>query len=297
MSELKTENLTVAYKSRKSAVTAIDGLTAVFPSDSFNVIVGYSGCGKTTLLKSVLGLLGYSGHIFFDGEQIDGKDVNKRNFSYVSQEYALYSHLTVFDNIAFPLKVMGADKTETRKRVGDVAAMLDIAHCLTRKPKHLSGGQQQRVAIARALIKRPRLCLFDEPLSNIDVGIIAVVRVVISVAENTGAVKWVTLTTYCLSAVFLLPTIVWCVLQTALPATIGLTLKPLAPFCTLFISTVTVKYFVLAVTVILVLPVVILGWMCYATSVFDKYFNEIEYPQVAYKGLYRKTDDRSADYF
>lgn len=120
MSELKTENLTVAYKSRKSAVTAIDGLTAVFPSDSFNVIVGYSGCGKTTLLKSVLGLLGYSGHIFFDGEQIDGKDVNKRNFSYVSQEYALYSHLTVFDNIAFPLKVMGADKTETRKRVGDV---------------------------------------------------------------------------------------------------------------------------------------------------------------------------------
>lgn len=168
MSELKTENLTVAYKSRKSAVTAIDGLTAVFPSDSFNVIVGYSGCGKTTLLKSVLGLLGYSGHIFFDGEQIDGKDVNKRNFSYVSQEYALYSHLTVFDNIAFPLKVMGADKTETRKRVGDVAAMFDIAHCLTRKPKHLSGGQQQRVAIARALIKRPRLCLFDEPLSNID---------------------------------------------------------------------------------------------------------------------------------
>ena len=89
MSELKTENLTVAYKSRKSAVTAIDGLTAVFPSDSFNVIVGYSGCGKTTLLKSVLGLLGYSGHIFFDGEQIDGKYVNKGNFSYVSQEYAL----------------------------------------------------------------------------------------------------------------------------------------------------------------------------------------------------------------
>ena len=217
----------------------------------------------------------------------------------------------MFDNIAFQLKVMGADKTETRKRVGDIAAMLDIAHCLTRKPKHLSGGQQQRVAIARALIKRPRLCLFDEPLSNIDVGIIAVVRVVISVAENTGAVKWVTLTTYCLSAVFLLPTIVWCVLQTAFykngvgstfknalalylktaPATIGLTLTLLAPFCTLFISMVTVKYFVFAVTVILVLPVVILGWMCYATSVFDKYFNEIEYPQVAYKGLYRKTDD------
>ena len=157
----------------------------------------------------------------------------------------------------------------------------------------------------------------NAPKCILYVGIIAVVRVVISVAENTGAVKWVTLTTYCLSAVFLLPTIVWCVLQTAFykngvgstfknalalylktaPATIGLTLTLLAPFCTLFISTVTVKYFVFAVTVILVLPVVILGWMCYATSVFDKYFNEIEYPQVAYKGLYRKTDDRSADYF
>lgn len=195
MSEIKTENLTVRYSAgKKSETTAIDGMNVVFPSDSFNVIVGYSGCGKTTLLRSILGLVGYAGHIYFDGGLIDGVDVNKRNFSYVSQEYALYSHLTVFDNIAFPLKAMGADKLEVRERVKEIADMLEIGHCLTRKPKHLSGGQQQRVAIARALIKRPRLCLFDEPLSNIDTEFRAKLRVAIkkSVKQTDCSALYVT---------------------------------------------------------------------------------------------------------
>lgn len=169
MPKITVSELTAIYSSKKSDdVVALDGLNAEFISDAFNVIVGYSGCGKTTLLKCIAGLCYYDGNIFFDNVDVGGLAPSERNISYVSQEFVLYPHLTVFDNIAFPLKVAGAPKKEIIDRVKKIAEATDLTYCLTRKPKHISGGQQQRVALARALVKKPSICLFDEPLSNTD---------------------------------------------------------------------------------------------------------------------------------
>ena len=169
MPKITVSDVTVTYRNKKSdEVTALDGISAEFLSGAFNVIVGYSGGGKTTLLKCIAGLVGYDGEVLFDGVDVGGSAPSQRNISYVSQEYVLYPHLTVFDNIAFPLKNMGAPKKEITERVKAIAEILELTHCLTRKPKHLSGGQQQRVALARALVKNPEICLFDEPLSNTD---------------------------------------------------------------------------------------------------------------------------------
>ena len=147
---------------------ALDGLNVTFLSDKFNVVVGYSGCGKTTLLKCVAGLKEYEGKILFDERDISDLKPSDRGVSYVSQEFMLYPHMTVFDNVAFPLKMAGASKKEIVERVKQIADALDLTYCLTRMPRHISGGQQQRTAIARALIKRPSVCLLDEPLSNTD---------------------------------------------------------------------------------------------------------------------------------
>ena len=169
MPKITVSDLTVRFQSKHSDdVLALDGLNADFLSDAFNVIVGYSGCGKTTLLKCIAGLIDYEGDVLFDNIDVGDLTPSKRNISYVSQEYTLYPHLTVFDNIAFPLKNSGAPKKEIIERVNEIAETLDLTYCLTRKPKHLSGGQQQRVALARALVKKPAVCLFDEPLSNTD---------------------------------------------------------------------------------------------------------------------------------
>ena len=169
MPKITISDLTARYKVKGSdEVLALDKVCAEFLSDSFNVIVGYSGGGKTTLLKCIAGVIDYDGEVLFDGVDVGGLAPSKRNISYVSQEYVLYPHLTVFDNIAFPLKNMGASKKEITERVKSIAEILELTHCLTRRPKHLSGGQQQRVALARALVKNPEICLFDEPLSNTD---------------------------------------------------------------------------------------------------------------------------------
>ncbi len=168
MSVLEIRELQVAYQTKKNIVRAVCDFTVEF-QQGINVIVGYSGCGKSTLLRSILGVIPYEGEILFDGVDLDEVAPSERNFSFVSQEYALYPHYTVFDNIAFPLKLMGAERMEITKRVRDVAKMLDLEHCLTRKPRHISGGQQQRVALARAFVKNPSVCLLDEPFSNSDV--------------------------------------------------------------------------------------------------------------------------------
>ena len=169
MPKITVSDLTAIYSDKKAGdVIALDGLNAEFLSDAFNVIVGYSGCGKTTLLKCIAGLIDYDGEIDFDDNDVGGLAPSERNVSYVSQEFVLYPHLTVFDNIAFPLKVAGAPKKEIIDRVKKIAEATDLTYCLTRKPKHISGGQQQRVALARALVKNPSICLFDEPLSNTD---------------------------------------------------------------------------------------------------------------------------------
>ena len=172
MSQIETENLTVVYSGKKktdAATVALDGFSAVFESKAFNVIVGYSGCGKTTLLKAIAGLIpDYDGVIYYDNEDIISFSTQQRNLAFVSQDFVLYPHLTVFDNIAFPLKLEKLSRAEMTERIINAATALDLKPCLTRKPKHISIGQQQRVAIARALVKRPRICLMDEPLSNVD---------------------------------------------------------------------------------------------------------------------------------
>lgn len=169
MKKITIDNLKVVYKNRKKeSVTALDGFSTVFDADSFNVVVGYSGCGKTTLLKAIAGLVEYEGDIFFDSVELSDLTIKERNIAMVSQNYSLYPRMNIFDNIAFPLTLAGADKKEIIERVYEVSDYLGIRHCLTRKPKHLSGGQQQKVALARALVKKPQLYLFDEPLSNFD---------------------------------------------------------------------------------------------------------------------------------
>ena len=150
-------------------VTALNDISLVLQSDTFHVIVGYSGCGKTTLLRCIAGLQDYDGDILFDGEETYDRDLRDKKSAFVSQQYTLYPRMTIFDNIAFPLIAARTEKHEIIDRVYALAKDLDIVHCLTRKPKQISGGQQQRVALARALVKMPSICLLDEPLSNLDV--------------------------------------------------------------------------------------------------------------------------------
>ena len=168
MPDISIKNLRVEYINKKQVVTALDGFNATFKSGVINVIVGYSGCGKTTLLKAIAGLVDYDGQILFDDKDIIKLDVNERNVGFVSQEYVLYTNMTIFDNIAFPLKMKKLPRDEIIAMVVSLAKEFGIAHCLTRKPKQLSGGQKQRVALVRALVKKPDICLLDEPLSNVD---------------------------------------------------------------------------------------------------------------------------------
>ena len=170
MATIKITDLTVSFSSKKKGtIIALDKVNAVFNNGDFNVILGPSGCGKTTLLRTIAGLQEYEGEILYDGVDADELSFKVRNISYVTQSYSLYSHLNIFDNIAFPLKTIGATKEEIIPRVMELAKQLDIEICLNRKPRQLSGGQQQRAALARALIKKPSVCFLDEPLSNIDV--------------------------------------------------------------------------------------------------------------------------------
>ena len=132
-------------------------------------IIGSSGSGKTTLLRSILGMTPtIEGELLIDGTPVDDYKVKENNIAFVRQEIALYPHLTVYENIAFPLRSMKTTQQEVDRRVKDVATLLDMGWLLTRKPWQLSGGQQQRVAIARALIKNPDIILLDEPFSNIE---------------------------------------------------------------------------------------------------------------------------------
>ena len=169
MSEIRIKNLSVTYENKEKRVTVLKDLNATFSTGDFHVIMGTSGCGKTTLLKAIAGTIRSEGLILVNQDDITRVPTEKRNIALVSQEYMLYPQMTIFDNIAFPLKVMGATKQEIRARVSRIAEELEITHCLSRRPKHLSGGQQQRVAIARALVRNPEICLFDEPFSNLDI--------------------------------------------------------------------------------------------------------------------------------
>ena len=174
MPNININNLTVKYIDKnKTETIALDNFSSTFEDEKINVIVGFSGSGKTTLLNAVAGLLNYlttdvTGDIYFDDKDISDVDTKDRNISYVSQEFSVYPHMTIYDNIAFPLYYLKWDRGRIDEAVKSVARDLDIYHCLTRKPKHISYGQAQRASLARSIVKKPSLLLLDEPLSNVD---------------------------------------------------------------------------------------------------------------------------------
>jgi len=147
----------------------------------FVVFVGPSGCGKSTLLRLIAGLEDTSGgHIVIDGRDVTGEAPAKRKLAMVFQSYALYPHMTVRKNIAFPLKMAGESQAVIDKKVADAARILNLTNYLDRKPGQLSGGQRQRVAIGRAIVRQPSAFLFDEPLSNLDAALRGTMRLEIS---------------------------------------------------------------------------------------------------------------------
>lgn len=156
-------------------IEAVKDFTLEVNDGEFFVLLGPSGCGKSTVLNCVAGILmPDKGEIWIDDKLVASAEKKvfvppqDRDLSMVFQDYALYPHMSVFDNIAFPLKIRKVNNSEIKKKVKEIAEMLNVAHLLSKKPGQLSGGEKQRVALARALVRNPRLLLMDEPLSNLD---------------------------------------------------------------------------------------------------------------------------------
>lgn len=163
--EIKLQNI----RKRFGETVALDDLSLEFCDGKLTTLLGPSGCGKSTLLNLISGILPpTSGSIYFGDRDVTSLSPDKRNIGLVFQNYALYPHMTVGENIAFPLEIKKVSKKERLERAAEFAKLLRIEDYFTRKPSQLSGGQQQRVAIARALAKEPEILLLDEPLSNLD---------------------------------------------------------------------------------------------------------------------------------
>jgi ABC-type sugar transport system ATPase subunit len=166
-------------------IETLHGIDLDIKDGEFVVFVGPSGCGKSTLLRTIAGLEDISsGDLFIGGERCNDTPPAKRGVAMVFQSYALYPHMTVAENMAFGLKLAGADKQEMAQAVGRAAKILQIEHLLERKPKALSGGQRQRVAIGRAIVRKPNVFLFDEPLSNLDAALRVQTRIEIIKLHN-----------------------------------------------------------------------------------------------------------------
>ena len=168
--ELRLENLTKIFTNKTGAETkAVDSLDITIESGTLVGLLGPSGCGKSTTLFMIAGLVKpTSGKIYFGEDDVTKLAPEKRGIGLVFQNYALYPHMTVYKNILFPLENLDVPRDEAIARVKEMANLVGIGELLDRKPSQLSGGQQQRVAIARALVKKPRVLLLDEPLSNLD---------------------------------------------------------------------------------------------------------------------------------
>src|ERR1700743_3142776 len=178
MGELVLRNVTKTYGEGPQVIQGID---LHIPDGQFTVFVGPSGCGKSTMLRMIAGLETVTGgDILIDGVRVNDLQPADRGISMVCQSYALYPHMTVAENMGFSLKLSGKSKQEVREAVGRAAEILQITHLLERKPKALSGGQRQRVAIGRAIVRKPRVFLFDEPLSNLDAALRVKMRIELS---------------------------------------------------------------------------------------------------------------------
>ncbi|MGE5440548.1 MAG: ABC transporter ATP-binding protein [Bacteroidota bacterium] len=166
MAEVSLKEVTKVYEGGQEAVK---GVSLDVKDKEFLVLVGPSGCGKSTTLRMIAGLEDItSGELYIDGRLVNDISPKDRDIAMVFQNYALYPHMTVYENMAFGLKIRKFPKPEIKTRVEEAAHILEIEHLLTRKPKALSGGERQRVAVGRAIVRRPKVFLFDEPLSNLD---------------------------------------------------------------------------------------------------------------------------------
>lgn len=177
---IEFKNISMQYKD----TIAVNNLNLTISSGEFVSILGPSGCGKSTTLFMLAGLLQpTAGEIIIDGKDVTHLKVDARNIGMVFQDYALYPHMTVFNNIAFPLKMKRLSKRVIKEKVEYAAKLVEIDTYLNRLPKELSGGQQQRVAIARAIVREPEILLLDEPLSNLDA------RLRVSMREEIRAIQ------------------------------------------------------------------------------------------------------------
>lgn len=165
MSEVKLESLIKSYDKKR----VIDGIDLTIKDKEFLVLVGSSGCGKSTILRMIAGLEDISGgNIYIGDAKVNNVHPKDRDIAFVFQSYALYPHMTVYENIAFGLKMRKYDKKYIDEKVKEAAKILNLTEYLDRKPKQLSGGQRQRVALGRAIVRNPKVFLMDEPLSNLD---------------------------------------------------------------------------------------------------------------------------------
>ena len=186
MSKIEIKNINKSFGS----ITALKNISFTSKENEFITILGSSGCGKTTLLRIIAGLeKENSGKVLIDGQDVTYKAPKDRNISMVFQTSTLYPQKTVYENIAFPLKLQKMDKKEIQEKVEQLAKKMEIYDLLDRKPNTLSGGQKQRVCIAKALIKTPKIYLFDEPLSSLDANLKNKMREELKeLHKNTGAV-------------------------------------------------------------------------------------------------------------
>ena len=181
--KFKEENLMAGlslkhiYKKYPGGVTAVSDFNLEIKDKEFLVFVGPSGCGKSTTLRMIAGLEEITeGELYIGDQLVNDVAPKDRNIAMVFQNYALYPHMTVFENMAFGLKLNKTPKEEIKRRVEEAARILDITHLLDRKPKAMSGGQKQRVALGRAIVRNPKVFLLDEPLSNLDAKLRATMR-------------------------------------------------------------------------------------------------------------------------
>ncbi len=183
------------YKKYPGGVTAVSDFCLDIKDKEFLILVGPSGCGKSTTLRMIAGLEEITeGELFIGDKLVNDVAPKDRDIAMVFQNYALYPHMTVFDNMAFGLKLRKTPKEEIKRRVEEAARILDISHLLERRPKALSGGQKQRVALGRAIVRNPKVFLLDEPLSNLDAKLRATMRTELTKIHQRVGVTFVYVT-------------------------------------------------------------------------------------------------------